>query len=246
MSALNNPVSGDDPANHRPEDRILQPRLDSRVPGCLEELRGNHCYPAQAAVAHLGGFRERPQHRAELSANGVHLYETDGRDILPSSSLLQFPPEHVGHGGPTTLIARHGKTPHEVRKPLRNFHRLLVGQDGIGVLAVGKAGLAKPAVQDEVVGIQPDTGLKLFDGAGKVSRNPESKPDRKGNETRDRIQRLRLQRLCHAFIEPGGGIFFAAKKPRPDEAQQSELIKRLDAISSQLTELRTRIEKPAE
>jgi uncharacterized membrane protein YcaP (DUF421 family) len=52
-----------------------------------------------------------------------------------------------------------------------------------------------------------------------------------------------LQEIDYASIEPGGGIFFAAKKPTPDEAQQSELVKRLDAISSQLTELRAKIEK---
>jgi uncharacterized membrane protein YcaP (DUF421 family) len=53
-----------------------------------------------------------------------------------------------------------------------------------------------------------------------------------------------LKEVDQASIEPGGGIFFAAKKPTPDEAQQSELIKRLEAISSQLTELRAKIEKP--
>ena len=52
-----------------------------------------------------------------------------------------------------------------------------------------------------------------------------------------------LQQIDQASIEPGGGIFFAAKKPTPDEAQQSELIKRLEAISSQLTELRAKVEK---
>jgi uncharacterized membrane protein YcaP (DUF421 family) len=53
-----------------------------------------------------------------------------------------------------------------------------------------------------------------------------------------------LREVDQASIEPGGGIFFAAKKPTPDEAQQSELMRRLDAISSQLTELRIKIEKP--
>ena len=51
-----------------------------------------------------------------------------------------------------------------------------------------------------------------------------------------------LGELEQASIEPGGGIFFVAKKPTPDEAQQSELLKRLDAITSQLNDLRTRIE----
>jgi uncharacterized membrane protein YcaP (DUF421 family) len=52
-----------------------------------------------------------------------------------------------------------------------------------------------------------------------------------------------LQDIDHASIEPGGGIFIAAKKPTPNEAQQLELIKRLDAISSQLNELRAKMEK---
>jgi uncharacterized membrane protein YcaP (DUF421 family) len=53
-----------------------------------------------------------------------------------------------------------------------------------------------------------------------------------------------LREVDHASIEPGGGIFFAAKRPTTGEAQQSELIQRLEAISSQLTELRAKIEKP--
>jgi uncharacterized membrane protein YcaP (DUF421 family) len=51
-----------------------------------------------------------------------------------------------------------------------------------------------------------------------------------------------LQEIDHAAIEPGGGIFFAGRKPTSDEIQQSELIKRLDAIASQLSELRSKIE----
>ena len=51
-----------------------------------------------------------------------------------------------------------------------------------------------------------------------------------------------LQAIDHAAIEPGGGIFFAGKKPTTDEVQQSELIKRLDAIASQLNQLRSRMD----
>lgn len=51
-----------------------------------------------------------------------------------------------------------------------------------------------------------------------------------------------LSEIDHAEIEPGGGIFFSAKKPTPDQLQQSELIKRLDAIAAQLGELRSRVE----
>ena len=51
-----------------------------------------------------------------------------------------------------------------------------------------------------------------------------------------------LQEIEQASIEPGGTIFFVPKKPTPDEAKQSELLKRLDTIASQLNELRTRLE----
>jgi uncharacterized membrane protein YcaP (DUF421 family) len=51
-----------------------------------------------------------------------------------------------------------------------------------------------------------------------------------------------LKEIEQASIEPGGNIFFVPKKPTRDEAEQSELIKRLDAIASQLSELRTRME----
>jgi len=51
-----------------------------------------------------------------------------------------------------------------------------------------------------------------------------------------------LQEIDRAAIEPGGGIFFSGRKPTPDEMQQAELIKRLDAIASQLSALRSKIE----
>jgi uncharacterized membrane protein YcaP (DUF421 family) len=51
-----------------------------------------------------------------------------------------------------------------------------------------------------------------------------------------------LREIDRAVIEPGGGIFFAGKKPTANEEQQSELVKRLDAIAAQLDELRTRME----
>jgi uncharacterized membrane protein YcaP (DUF421 family) len=47
-----------------------------------------------------------------------------------------------------------------------------------------------------------------------------------------------LQEIDRAVIEPGGGIFFSGKKPTLDQAQHSELIRRLDDIASQLNELR--------
>jgi uncharacterized membrane protein YcaP (DUF421 family) len=46
-----------------------------------------------------------------------------------------------------------------------------------------------------------------------------------------------LKEVDQVSIEPGGGIFFSAKKPTTDENQHAELISRLDAISFQLNEL---------
>jgi uncharacterized membrane protein YcaP (DUF421 family) len=53
-----------------------------------------------------------------------------------------------------------------------------------------------------------------------------------------------LQEVENAAIEPGGGIFFTAKKPTHGEMQQSELIKRLDAIALQLAELQSKTGAP--
>jgi uncharacterized membrane protein YcaP (DUF421 family) len=50
-----------------------------------------------------------------------------------------------------------------------------------------------------------------------------------------------LDEIEHAALEPGGGLFFTAKKPTSNELAQSELIQRLDAIASQLNELRSRM-----
>jgi uncharacterized membrane protein YcaP (DUF421 family) len=51
-----------------------------------------------------------------------------------------------------------------------------------------------------------------------------------------------LDEIEEAAIEPGGTIFFTAQKPTTGELQQSELIKRLDAIAMQLSELRSRMD----
>ena len=53
-----------------------------------------------------------------------------------------------------------------------------------------------------------------------------------------------LQEIDRAVIEPGGGILFTGKKPSSDQIQQSELIKRLDAIAHQLIELRAKMDLP--
>ena len=51
-----------------------------------------------------------------------------------------------------------------------------------------------------------------------------------------------LKEIETAALEPGGGIFFKGRKPTVDETQQAELIKRLDAITLQLAEMRSKID----
>jgi len=50
-----------------------------------------------------------------------------------------------------------------------------------------------------------------------------------------------LHEVERAVIEPGGGISFTRKQPTTNEIQQSELIRRLDAIAAQLSEMRIKI-----
>ena len=52
-----------------------------------------------------------------------------------------------------------------------------------------------------------------------------------------------LKEVEKAVIEPGGGIYFVARKPTPEEVEQSELTKRLDAIAVQLTDLRAKMDR---
>ena len=51
-----------------------------------------------------------------------------------------------------------------------------------------------------------------------------------------------LREIDRAVLEPGGTIYFVGKKPSPEEVEQTELIKRLDAISGALKELRARVD----
>jgi uncharacterized membrane protein YcaP (DUF421 family) len=53
-----------------------------------------------------------------------------------------------------------------------------------------------------------------------------------------------LSEIERAEIEPGGSIFFMPKKPTPDEREQTELLRRLDSISEQISELKARLPKP--
>ncbi len=50
-----------------------------------------------------------------------------------------------------------------------------------------------------------------------------------------------LQEIERATIEPGGTIYFVGKRPSPNEAQQRELLERLDAIARRLDEMRARL-----
>ncbi len=47
-----------------------------------------------------------------------------------------------------------------------------------------------------------------------------------------------LHEIERAIIEPGGTIFFVGRKPSTNEAQQKELLERLDAIARRLDEMR--------
>lgn len=47
-----------------------------------------------------------------------------------------------------------------------------------------------------------------------------------------------LELIDRAVIEPGGTITFNAKEPRPEEARFQEVLRRLDAISSELAALK--------
>ena len=46
-----------------------------------------------------------------------------------------------------------------------------------------------------------------------------------------------LEEVDRAVIEPGGTISFTAKRPTPDTARHSEILKRLDEITRQLDAL---------
>ena len=51
-----------------------------------------------------------------------------------------------------------------------------------------------------------------------------------------------LREVERAVIEPGGTIFFAGRKPSPDEVHQKALTDRLDAITLQLAQIRERLQ----
>ena len=46
-----------------------------------------------------------------------------------------------------------------------------------------------------------------------------------------------LDEVYRAILDPGGTIYFSAKKPTPDTARHEELVARLDRISAQLAAL---------
>ena len=55
-----------------------------------------------------------------------------------------------------------------------------------------------------------------------------------------------LKEVERAILEPSGTISFFAKKPMPEEARHQEVLKRLDQLSRELTQLRLREAPPAE
>jgi uncharacterized membrane protein YcaP (DUF421 family) len=54
-----------------------------------------------------------------------------------------------------------------------------------------------------------------------------------------------LNEVENAVIEPGGYIYFVAKKPPASEIKQTELRNRLDSISRQLAEIRHALKSPS-
>ncbi len=53
-----------------------------------------------------------------------------------------------------------------------------------------------------------------------------------------------LDEVEQAVVEPGGSIYFVAKKPPVSELKQAELRHRLDSISRQLADIRNAIKQP--
>jgi uncharacterized membrane protein YcaP (DUF421 family) len=94
-----------------------------------------------------------------------------------------------------------------------------------------------------------------------LDRVVEGEPDylvRKGRVLEDRLARELISRaelevaarrqgigslddVEEAVIEPGGSIVFTPRRPVPDEARQTELLARLDALAAQLRSIEARI-----
>jgi uncharacterized membrane protein YcaP (DUF421 family) len=47
-----------------------------------------------------------------------------------------------------------------------------------------------------------------------------------------------LQDVDRAVLEPGGGITFVARRPKPEESRHAELLERLDRVFDELREMR--------
>jgi uncharacterized membrane protein YcaP (DUF421 family) len=54
-----------------------------------------------------------------------------------------------------------------------------------------------------------------------------------------------LEEVESATIEPGGTLCFVARKPMPDEARHSELLKRFDHLAAEMAQLRVRPAPPS-
>ena len=48
-----------------------------------------------------------------------------------------------------------------------------------------------------------------------------------------------LELIDRAILEPGGSISFLAKQPQPEETRYQEILKRLDALSTDVARLRS-------
>ena len=52
-----------------------------------------------------------------------------------------------------------------------------------------------------------------------------------------------LKEVERAVLEPGGGIIFSSKTPKPEERRQQELVTRLDLLAKEVTALREELAK---
>jgi len=90
---------------------------------------------------------------------------------------------------------------------------------------------------DRVIEGSPD--LLIEDGHVKVERLKSELITLAELETAARKQGFAsLADVDRADLEPGGGITFVARRPKPDEARHEELLRRLDRVMDELSSLR--------
>ncbi len=90
---------------------------------------------------------------------------------------------------------------------------------------------------DRLVEGEPD--VLVDDGTVKLERLNREMITRAELETAARKQGFNsLADVERAVLEPGGGITFVARRPKPEESRHAELLERLDRLQEELTALR--------